>query len=1260
MGERPYKGLMPYDEADAPFFFGREAEAEIITANLMASRLTLLYGPSGVGKSSVLRAGVVRHLHSLAQENLIERGTPEFAVVVFSAWRDDPITSLSAEVAKGVASFSPGQTEPAKGSLVDTCRFWSERIEGDLIIILDQFEEYFLYHSQEDGEGTFAVEFPRAVNRQDLRTSFLISVREDALAKLDRFKGRIPSLFENYLRIDHLDRAAARSAIELPIAEYNRLHKADASIEPALVEAILDQIKTGQVMLGAAGRGVVDGANESRIETPYLQLVMTRLWDEEAEASPTPFLRLATLERLGGAERIVRTHLDTTMNTLPPDEQDASARIFRYLVTPSGTKIAHAASDLAEYAQISPAFLDPILEKLSSTGVRILRPVAPPLDQPGLPRYEIFHDVLAGAIVDWRARYVRAQELAEAERLRIESERRLVEERAEADKKLAEARHRANRLRWGMVGLSLMLLVMIGLAIFAFQQRSTARTAQAEAVSQRVSAEKSKAEAVSQRVVAEKSQAEAVSQRNAAEEAQTEAVAERNAAEKSQTEAVSQRVAAEKAQTEAVAQRDNAEHARVETEAQRQVAVGRELAAAALNNLEVNPERSLLLSLYAVSATTSRGKPVLREAEEALHRAVQASRLHLTLGSYAESEPGLRMSSCTGVVFSPDGKRIATAGRGWFGRATVWDASTGKELFTLAGHAGRFHGIAFSPDGKRLATAGGDKTAMVWDAATGKGLLTLSGHADSVNRVAFSPDGRRIATASDDSTAKVWDAATGKELLTLSGHADAVNRVAFSPDGKRLATSGDDRTARVWDAETGKSLLTLSGHAGRVPGLAYSPDGKRLATAGDDGNAKVWDALSGEQVLTLYRTGEPDNAVAFDSIGKRLVTGYGDGIARVWDASTGQALVALSGDVDPVWDVGFSPDGTLVATASDDGTAKAWDVSPTGGREWLTLVAPGGPIRDTAYSPDGKRLATAGSDKNVRVWDAATGKALLTLSGQVSGLAFSPDGSRLATLGDDGTTRVWDASTGKALLALPTHAQPTGTVHHAVAFSPDGKLLATGGGGATQIWDMTTGKALLTLSGQTGTTFSIAFSPDGKRLATGGGAAAQVWDASTGKALLTLAGQAGTTFSVAFSPDGRRVAAGRMDKTAKVWDVDTGQVLFTFSGHGGIVYSVAFSPDGTRLATASADATVKVWDVSSVKELSRDPLTLFGHTGAIYRAVFSPDGKRLATAGQDGTSRVYALAIEDLVAIAKSRATRKLTTDECEKFLHTAQCPPLR
>jgi AAA+ ATPase superfamily predicted ATPase len=142
---RPYKGLTPYDESDAPFFFGREAEREIITANLMASRLTLLYGPSGVGKSSVLRAGVAYHLRKLSEQNIIERGTPEFVVVVFSSWRDDPISGLAAHIQEAISPLLVGQkiNEAEKGSLLKNLQFWSEEIDGDLLIIFDQFEEVF-------------------------------------------------------------------------------------------------------------------------------------------------------------------------------------------------------------------------------------------------------------------------------------------------------------------------------------------------------------------------------------------------------------------------------------------------------------------------------------------------------------------------------------------------------------------------------------------------------------------------------------------------------------------------------------------------------------------------------------------------------------------------------------------------------------------------------------------------------------------------------------------------------------------------------------------------------------------------------------------------------------------------------------------------------------------------------------------------------------------------------------------------------------
>ncbi len=459
--ETPYRGLIPYSEEDAPFFFGREKERNIIIANLRGSPLTVLYGSSGVGKSSVLRAGVFYYLQQEAKQNLKDFGTPEFAVVVFNSWHDDPLNGLMQKIEKDIQTIFPEQEIAKLESSCDldleVVRFPSfllarkdlyqliaplissfisllfidflqtaAKLTGDkdtngrLFVILDQFEEYFLYHSNEEGEGTFFDEFPRLVNRPDV--NFLISIREDSLAQLDRFKPSIPSLFDNYLRLKHIDSKSAYEAIVKPIDKYNELvhSKQPITIEEDLAEVVIDQVS--QVFRGEKALGGLEKPRsqmEKQIETSYLQLVMTRIWEKEIDQG-SHRLQLETLNQLGKAEEIVKSHLKSRMDQLTVKEQDVSAEIFNYLVTPSGTKIGHTVSDLSRYINEGKSSQDKIelnqvenlLQKLSEKNSRILHRIAPsPRDPNAGERYEIFHDVLASAILDWRRQHQQEREL---------------------------------------------------------------------------------------------------------------------------------------------------------------------------------------------------------------------------------------------------------------------------------------------------------------------------------------------------------------------------------------------------------------------------------------------------------------------------------------------------------------------------------------------------------------------------------------------------------------------------------------------------------------------------------------------------------------------------------------------------------------------------------------------------------------------------------------------------------------------------------
>ncbi|MEN3325393.1 MAG: hypothetical protein V7638_200 [Acidobacteriota bacterium] len=462
--QSPYVGLVPFSERDAEFFFGREKESKKIAGNLRSSRLTLLYGPSGVGKSSVLRAGVFSSLRAIAQRDLKFRGVPDFAVVYFHSWTSDPLEKLSDAIREAVkTSFEQNTIEeiPQTRSLVEIVKTWTERYGIELLIILDQFEEYFLYHEDESSPASFAHELPLVINDPSLRVRFLLSMRDDTLSRLDRFNNSIPNLFDNRLQVDYLDLEAAREAIIQPVRKYNDLYakenpfifdheRPDANTttaggtEKCLVDEVLKQVQVGKVTIGVTGQGTAKKehgddaqaqAGKVAIEAPYLQLVMKRVWHDETTVT-THELKTGTLEKLGGSQKIVEQHLDKFMEVLSEREQEVAASIFYYLVTPSGEKIAHTVKTLAEYTKLPIEEVEPLLEKLLKLSegqlkvsegrptlsdrsdeeeYRILRKVDRNPGKEEIPAYVVYHDALGPAVLAWSEKHKNEQNKKRAE-----------------------------------------------------------------------------------------------------------------------------------------------------------------------------------------------------------------------------------------------------------------------------------------------------------------------------------------------------------------------------------------------------------------------------------------------------------------------------------------------------------------------------------------------------------------------------------------------------------------------------------------------------------------------------------------------------------------------------------------------------------------------------------------------------------------------------------------------------------------------------
>jgi WD40 repeat protein len=683
------------------------------------------------------------------------------------------------------------------------------------------------------------------------------------------------------------------------------------------------------------------------------------------------------------------------------------------------------------------------------------------------------------------------------------------------------------------------------------------------------------------------------------------------------------------------------------------VATARELAGAAINNLEIDPERSILLALEAVATTRSVDGVVLPEAEEALHRSIIASPVRLTMTAH-----GTRVLS---AAFNPSGSRLATLGDD--GTTIVWDPVTGDELIRLPGTTEPAdlitdERVAFSPDGTLLAACD-NRLVRLYDASNGDLVRTLDGHATDVTAVAFNREGTRMASGASDGTVSIWDVNDGHRLAEMAAHADAIEGLTFTPDGLRLITGGSDGSLRFWDATKGEMIYEDSDFTSEVLSVTFSPDGALFGFAAS-GGAHLWHLdfastdgeteLTYEEVLSIPGSG----SVKFSPDGRQLATISGNDII-VREAATGRELQKFVGHTGWVMGVEFSPDGSRLVTTSLDGTVRIWSLGP--GNELAAVEAPpAGYGTRVAYGPDGRSFATNAGNGTATIWDAVSGKPRRTFAGhdlEVLNIAFSADGNRFATASLDGTASVWDTATGKLLSNLKGHAVGV----RDIAFSPAGDRIATGGFDATaRIWDAN-GTELHTITGHDGLVLGVAFSPDGTLLATSStDGTVKIWDVETAQLVRTLAGLETAIIDVAFSPDGSKLAAACGDSTVRIWDPATGAQLLTLEGHGAGVYSISFGPQGDFLASGSADNTAKVWEVATGEEV----VTVPGSSSGVYGVSFSPleSEPRLAVASNDGVVRVLLTDVDDLLALARSRVTRSLTQAECQRFLHLEGCPP--
>jgi len=1077
-GENPWPGLESFEESERAFFFGRDREAEALLHRVLDAAVTVLYGRSGLGKTSLLRAGL---FPLLREQRLLpeKRFLPVYVRFEVKSDAQPLAGQLHRSVCDAIRAELPDAVLPS-----DDESLWEYLHRRDIelrsadddrltpVIVLDQFEELFtlgerapaLVEAFRNDFGDLAenripadlaarIEADEAVSaRFDLRScnyKLLVSLREDFLADLEGWCRLIPALGRSRMRLLPLNRDEAFDAVHEPAKDL---------MTAALAKRVVDIVagenlhREGEAaVIDAEGNG--NGHAASYLEPALLSLFCHELNEERKRRGQERFE-----EQLveGAKSGILSNYYAACVRDTP-----AVARfVEEQLITEKGFRNSFAREDAV------PSILtDDQLNRL--VGMRLLRIV----DYHGAQRIELTHDVLTKVVREHR------------DRRRADEEKHAL---AQTSAELARERRIGRHLRRLSAVLALVCVVAIVLGMFALKARNDAANRFREVTAERLYGQS------------------LLMQAGLSDEGSNDTD-------------IMQRVLAAGAITP---DSDRKYELFTVLEAERDLLK------------IVNPVD--MPSDFSSSAMTPDGTRIAAADTTGTIRVWDA-------GTGALVGPAMRGDEgwVSTMALSPDGSRIASGSGG--GSARVWDVGTGRPVGPpLRVGEGFVSCVASSLDGTLIAAGDGTGTIRIWEAGTGRAVgPPLRGHDDLVVSVAFSPDSSRLASGGVDKTVRLWDVATLRDVGVLRGHDDSVSSVAFSPDGSRLASGGSDNTVRLWDVATLRDVGVLRGHENSVGRVGFSSDGSRVVSFSSDKSVRVWDARTWQPMLGHEGT---VTSARFSDDGRRIVSGSSDKTVRVWDAATGRTLgpplrLPDSG-VSSVYPVG---ENRLLSTegANEAPILRLWDARSLKAIGEPVRVPPNY-FFFFIEKPD--RIAVRTEPRAIQMFATDTMGpigAVIRPESENSYLAISPEGRIVATAStdSDGTIELWDSSTGTRI----GEPMKGGVQVSAVAFSHDGHTLAAGHFDSTiQLWDTDSFQPIGDPMHLPSTATVVEFSPDNQTLASGSiDGTIRLWDTDDQTLSAVLKGHESFVNNLVFSPDGTRLLSTSSDDTLRLWPTPT-------------------------------------------------------------------------------------------------------------------------